>query len=253
MPARLPLALAACALVVLSSCGGGGGASGDGPRGDRSDATDRPTGCPEVGIVGLRGQAQSLQKHDGLGAEVDGIVRRMTAALARDGVRDVQVDAIRHRSRNTATLSVFEQDVAQGRTLLARRLEQVERRCPTTRLAVVGFSQGAQIAHETLAARPDLARRVAVLVLVGSPRHDPAADVRKVDLPGATPTGHGSLGAGPSLGGLTGRTVDACITGDVVCSVPSGGARDYTTHKQAYERPAVSRLVARAAVAVLQR
>ncbi len=238
MPTRL-LAALAVGVLVLSGCGRGEALPG-------GDDPARSDGCPQVELVGLRGQAQSLHHHRALGTEVDGITRRIADGLARDGVRDVRIEAIRHRSRVTSTLSVFQQDVAQGKRLLARKLTSLERRCPSTRIGVVGFSQGAQIAHETLAAHPRLARHVDTLVLVGSPRRDPDARVTRVDLPGPQPSAPGSLGAGPSLGGLTGRTIEACITGDVVCAFT--GTRDYTIHKHAYERPSVADAIARAAL-----
>lgn len=238
MPTRLLVPLLV-GVLALSACGRGEARPGD-------EASSRGADCPTVELVGLRGQAQSLDHHRALGAEVDGITRRIADGLARDGVRDVRTEAVRHRSRVTSTLAVFQQDVAQGRRFLASRLAAIERRCPSTRIGVVGFSQGAQIAHETLAARTDLARHVDVLVLVGSPRRDPAARVTRVDLPGPQPSAPGSLGAGPSLGALAGRTIEACITGDVVCGFTS--RRDYTIHKHAYERPAVSAAIARAAL-----
>lgn len=234
------------AALVLSGCGASGSAS----AGDDPAAAD---GCPRVEVVGLRGQAQSLRHHRALGTEVDRIVTRATTLLHRQGVDDVRVRAIRHTSHNASDLTIFERDVAQGKRMLRRALSTIASTCPSSKVLVIGFSQGAQIAHETLAASPRLARGVDALVLIGDPRHDPAAPLHTVDLPGATPTGHGSLGAGPSLGALARRTADACILGDVVCSAPGSGPLDYTIHKHGYENRASGSAIARAAVTMLNR
>lgn len=230
---RLLLPLVACVLV-LTGCS----AAGDDGL---PEATD---GCPQVQVVGVRGQSQSLDKNRGLGTEVDGVVTDLEERLAEKGVDDIDVDAVRHRSRDASDVDVYEADVDQGRRLLALQLTASVRDCPEARLAVVGFSQGAQIAQETLADRPALARRVDALALIGSPRHDPDAPFIRPDLPGSEATLDGSLGAGPDLGALAGRTVDACLTRDVVCD--ADGGTDYTVHKTGYEDATITSQVARA-------
>ncbi|KQY59644.1 hypothetical protein ASD11_08840 [Aeromicrobium sp. Root495] len=243
-PLRLvPLLVAA---LVLSACGGAGGAM---PRG--GDDAAKADGCPQVEVVGLRGQSQSLDHHRGLGTEVDQVVTRMTELLQDAGVDDVLVEAIRHDSHDASDLGIYEADVRQGERLLTARLKEVSATCPSSRLVVVGFSQGSQIASETLASTPSLAKDVDLLVLIGNPRHDPAAKVTRVDLPGPEPTGHGSLGAGPDLGELARRTVEACVQGDVVCNLPTGGGLDYTAHKHAYEGAKAAQAIAETAVTVL--
>lgn len=233
------------AALVLTACGGSGSAL---PGGDDTATAD---GCPQVEVVGLRGQSQSLGHHRGLGTEVDRVVTRMTDLLHDEGVDDVKVEAIRHASHDASDLTTYDRDVAQGKRLLTKRLRAVRATCPSSKVAVVGFSQGSQIAEETLAGSTAVAKDVDLLVLVGNPRHDPAGQVTHVDLPGPEPTGHGSLGAGPALGALAARTVEACVSGDVVCNLPTSGPRDYTTHQHAYEGPAVSQAIAEAAIQVL--
>lgn len=185
-----------------------------------------------------------MEKHRGLGAEVDGVVTVLERRLAGEGVDEVDVQAVEHRSRDASQPAVYDADVAQGRELLARRLDRSIRDCPDARLVVVGFSQGAQIAQETLAERPALAPRVTALALIGSPRHDPDAALTHLDLPGPAATHDGSLGAGPGLGRLDPRTVDACLVRDVVCN--ADGGTDYTVHKHGYEDAAIAEKLATA-------
>lgn len=238
-PSPRLVSLVVVCVLVLTGCS----ATGDDVLPEAAD------GCPQVQVVGIRGQSQSLEKHRGLGTEVDGVVTALERRLADDGVDEVDVQAVEHRSRDASDVDVYDADVAQGRRLLARQLTASVRDCPDARLVVVGFSQGAQIAQETLADDPGLARRVDALGLIGSPRHDPDAPFVRLDLPGSAATLDGSLGAGPDLGALADRTVDACLTRDVVCD--ADGGTDYTVHKTGYEDAAIAQELASALHRVL--
>jgi pimeloyl-ACP methyl ester carboxylesterase len=238
--ARPCVLVVASVLILASGCSAVGDARG--AAGDDS--------CPDVQVVGVRGQSQSLTKNQGLGEEVKGVVTALRADLADRGVDRVTVEAVKHRSRDSAEREVYDADVADGRDKLDALLRTRVEQCPDSRTVVVGFSQGAQIAQETLAATPRLARKVDALGLIGSPRHDPAAGFTEVDLPGPTAGLEGSLGAGPDLGALTERTVDACLSQDVVCD--ADGGTDYTVHKKGYEPAAIARRVADALDRVLR-
>ncbi|SKB03688.1 cutinase family protein [Aeromicrobium choanae] len=227
----------AVAIVALAGCHGA-------PSGTPAEA--EPSGCPAVEIVGIRGQGQSLKANDGLGTEVS----RISGALADDlgSLGTVRTTAIRHASR-LGSWDQYLEDVRDGRERLHDEVRSIVSDCPETRIAVIGFSQGSQIAREELAADPRLARHVDVLVLVGSPLRDPSSAVEPVSLPGGVPPGAGRLGPGPDLGELAERTVEACITGDAVCA--AGSSPDDTIHRHAYEEPDVARAIAAAAATAL--
>lgn len=209
-------------------------------------AEDEPSGCAVVEIVGIRGQGQSSEARRGLGAEVEGIAELLADDVASLGT--VRTTAIRHVSRSGSWDDYLE-DVADGRKRLNSTLGSIVADCPDTRIVVIGFSQGSQIAREELAAQPRLARHVDALVLVGSPVRDPSSPFHQVPLAGGVPTSGSRLGPGPDLGDLSARTVEACITGDAVCA--SDGSSDDTIHRQAYEEPRVARAIASAAAALL--
>lgn len=236
---RPSLPAVACVLVLaapVAACSGVGDA--------RLDAVD---GCADVQVVGIRGQSQSLEDNRGLGREVDQVTRALERGLADE---DVEVTALQHRSRDTDDADVYDADVEAGREELADVLDTLTGECPDATLVVVGFSQGAQVAQETLAASGRLAARVDALGLVGSPRHDPDSGATAVDLPGPPAQRAGVLGAGPDLGDLTARTVEACLDRDAVCD--ADGSTDLTGHKTGYEDPAVGRAVARELLRVLR-
>lgn len=213
------------------------------PSGTSAEA--EPSGCAALEIVGIRGQGQSLEANDVLGTEVS----RISAALADDpGLGAVRTTAIRHASR-LGSWDEYLEDVGDGRERLRTHLRSVAADCPEAKIAVIGFSQGSQVAREELAADPRLARHVDVLVLVGSPLRDPSSPFEHVELTGGVPTSGGRLGPGPDLGELSERTVEACIAGDAVCA--AGSSPDDTIHRHAYEDPDVAQAIADAAATVL--
>ncbi|WP_286929701.1 MULTISPECIES: cutinase family protein [Aeromicrobium] len=208
-------------------------------------AEAEPSGCAAVEIVGIRGQDQSLEANDGLGTEVS----RISAALADDpGLGAVRTTAIRHASR-LGSWDQYLEDVRDGRRRLGKEVRSIVADCPETRIAVIGFSQGSQVAREELAVDPRLARHVDVLVLVGSPLRDPSSPFEHVELTGGVPAEAGRLGPGADLGELAERTVEACIAGDAVCA--AGSSPDDTIHRHAYEDPDVAQAIADAAATVL--
>ena len=211
-----------------------------------TDEREQASNCPAVEIVGIRGQLQSLDANGGLGREV----RLIAAALADKVVSsgDVRTTAIRHASR-LGTWDEYVEDVRDGRKRLREHLESVVAGCPDTAIAVIGFSQGSQVAREELAATPRLAEHVDALVLVGSPVRDPSSPFEHVALAGGVPPGAGRLEPGPDLGELAPRTVEACITGDAVCA--AGSSSDDSIHRHAYEKSDVARAIADAAATVL--
>jgi pimeloyl-ACP methyl ester carboxylesterase len=234
-PMLCRIATLALASVAIAGCRG---AAPEAP------AEAEPSGCAAVEIIGIRGQGQSLQTRRGLGAEVEGIADLLADDHASLGT--VRATAIRHASR-LGSWHEYLEDVKDGRERLSARVRSIATDCPDTRIAVIGFSQGSQIAREELAAQPRLSEHVDVLVLVGSPVRDPSSAVHHAPLAGGVPTAGSRLGPGPDLGALADRTVEACITGDAVCA----GGTDDSIHRNAYEEPQAARAIADAAAAIL--
>lgn len=205
-------------------------------------------------ILGLRGQAQSATKHDGLGAEVQGVAKRLVTDLHEHG-RTARVEAVLHPARSTATLAQYDADVETGRRMIVTRVGALAAACPPTRIVLIGFSEGAQAVHLAAAALPaSLASRVAAIAVFGDPLRDPnAAGVRQLHLDTGPMIGHGSDGTTPSFGRLARRTVSVCVAADNVCDMAPTG-RDgpvSQAHRHAYETPAAGRAIAAAALSVI--
>ncbi|WP_280265245.1 cutinase family protein [Nocardia wallacei] len=127
---------------------------------------------------------------------------------------------------------------------------QIVERCPATSLAMVGYSQGAQIVSQTARAigagnGPVGADHVAAIALYANPERradtqvfpgrpgqltpDPApgtggSAVAAVQLTSAPASGSGIAADDAEYGALTGRVADICVDGDLACSAPERAA-----------------------------
>ncbi|MEV6256910.1 cutinase family protein [Nocardia sp. NPDC051911] len=141
--------------------------------------------------------------------------------------------------------------VGEGLAALTATAARVAADCPATALAVVGFSQGAQVVSEFARAvgageGPVPPERVAGIALYSDPDRapgspvipgrpgqlipDPApgtsgAAVSGVSITTAPASGGGiAPGEGVEYGALTGRVADICVEGDLSCSAPDRAA-----------------------------
>lgn len=173
--------------------------------------------CPDVQLIFARGTAEP----PGMGAEGDALL----AALQRDlGSRSVEAYPVNYpASYNFLTTADAAND---ARDHIAQMVDQ----CPSTRLVLGGFSQGAA-AVSMLAGvpplgntignfgsapplDPGLARKVAAVAVFGNPGN-------RFDTPLS------------STGAFAGRAIDLCSPGDPICIV---GGRDRDAHHD-YDAP----------------
>ena len=203
------------ALLLLAGCGGQevSSAPGTAPRATPSSSPS----CPTL-VLAFRGQGQSTHGFHGAGREAGQVAERL-------GSRVVGV-----RFPSGADASTYGSDVAAG-VRMADRLV----RTACGRVVVVGYSQGAEVAHRVVVAHP---RRVTLAVLMGDPLRDPADRVNTLTL------GTGSL-AGRGNGGpyarfpaaVRSRVLEVCVRGDDVCNAPLTGrvGPPSATHRTAYQ------------------
>ncbi|MFF0492925.1 cutinase family protein [Nocardia sp. NPDC004068] len=145
----------------------------------------------------------------------------------------------------------YTESVRAGLAALDATAGQVADQCPATGLAVVGYSQGAQVVSQFARAvgagqgpvAPDRVAGVLVYsnpdrapgapVIVGRPGQlvpDPAPGTSGAAVSGvvisAAPAAGGGLAAdaGADYGALTGRVVDICAEADVSCAAPDRAA-----------------------------
>ncbi|WP_439031061.1 cutinase family protein [Gordonia terrae] len=185
--------------------------SGVGVTAPRADAA--PRGCPEIYVLAVPGTwANGVSP---------GLLRDVTSGLGPETrVQFVGYDATAFPWEK----AIYGKSKAQAVANTTGLALQMLRRCPGTRIALVGYSQGADAAGDLAseigtgraAIRPG---QVAGVVLISDPRRS-----REDNLVGPSLRGEGS--GGPRLDGMgwvLPRAFTICEPTDVYCNVP----RDY--------------------------
>jgi cutinase len=187
-------------------------------------------------------------------------VRRTTDELVRLLHRrsdaTVHVEAIRYDATQAPTLAGYLARTADGADMMTSRLRALAARCPSSRFALIGFSQGAQVVHGAAGSMATpLARRVALVAMIADPLNNPADPITRWSYARQPTTGNGRLGSGPPIDAdLRPAAISLCVAGDEICNdrgAPGGPASD--THKHFYEQPSAVRKTAGQLDAVLRR
>lgn len=211
-------------------------------------ATLVTTGCADLVVLGLRGAGQDADKNHGSGQEILASVRAMATDLHRESDTTVRLEGIPYRAEIAPTSAFHRGNIEDGMRRTRTRIAELAQRCPDTRIAVVGFSQGAQVVHELAAALPATAVKQVVLVaMIADPIRNPTDSIASWSY-GKKAPGPGKFGAGPALGTtLEGRAITLCATGDEICNWPPGGYDGplSETHRHFYETPAHARATGR--------
>ncbi|WP_067721708.1 cutinase family protein [Nocardia yamanashiensis] len=248
------LATAAVAVVVVA-----GGASPAAADPATTTAAADPSGdipCTALHVVGFQGTGDSGDSANPtadsgfLGASVTGpLLRQVNGENGSAVSRQLVAYAADFGQNKTYTESV-----TSGIALGIKAIATYANRCPKAMIAIIGYSQGAQIADEIARIigsgetnAPIPANRVAGVSLFSSPIRTneattfPGAGTRMspATAPGVSQTvlsdlmlaaANATAGAGISTaalakatgyGALTGRVASWCATGDIACSTPA--------------------------------
>ncbi|HIW96319.1 MAG TPA: cutinase family protein [Candidatus Corynebacterium gallistercoris] len=178
-------------------------------------SVERFGGCTSTVTAAVPGGAQSLAG--------------IPEALPMIGYSADVVRGVRARGQATRTIhynatpflaSTYQESTRKGRVEVERALSNLANECPNSRIALVGYSQGADIAAQIAVAigegrGPIPADRLKQVILLASPYNGPASQG-----PGSAPVetrGTGVLGAMPSYGSIAGKVTDLCVRGDMIC------------------------------------
>ena len=151
--------------------------------------------CPDAEVVFARG----THEPDGLGEVGQGFVDALGPRL---GGRSLGVYAVEYPAED----DYFNSTVSGGEAARDHILRVVAE-CPTTRIVLGGYSQGAAVASGvTSVLPPEVASHVVAVALFGAPTSGLSAMLAGgADLPTVNPA-------------FTARTIDLCIDGDPICS-----------------------------------
>ncbi|MGV9661990.1 cutinase family protein [Nocardia niigatensis] len=226
-------------------------------RGGPPDTTVPIDKCPALFALGVQGTGESspdaaVTTDTGMLSEV---FRPMMAAASDAGLVDrayVPYEASFGGAVSIST-TTYTQSVSGGLDRLRSMAKQITDRCPNTKLAIAGYSQGAhvasQFAQEVGAGKGTVpAERIAAVALFGDPNRNanaplfpgkpdqklptaaPGTDGKSVAALGDPPATKTASGAGiapdsatlENFGSLVGRVAEFCTEGDLACDTPVG-------------------------------
>lgn len=148
-PGRTALACGALALAATTPLAVAGDASA---RGQARSSNS----CVDVLLLGARGSGQWAAGHDddrGYGPQVRIAVDRLVADLRDDGLTTVDLP-VDYPAENMQTFAInprkYWAGVEKGVTWVQRRVSAFRSACPTSSVALLGYSQGAVVMHRVL-------------------------------------------------------------------------------------------------------
>lgn len=245
----------ACALLGLVAVAACTGSAPGPPSASRATGTLVSTRCADLVVLGVRGSGQAADRNRGVGKEV---LRTVTDLARRIGSRagtSVRLEAVPYDASGAATTAVYFEHVGDGARLAEHQAGEIVARCPDSRLALVGFSQGANVVHELAGDVPaTLAGRIDLIGMIADPQRNPGDTIPQWSYAADPVPQPGLLGAGARIDAdVSTVAISFCVKGDEVCS--GGGVvgnRTSPTHRFFYEKPAHAAVTAEQLDRVLQ-
>lgn len=213
--------------------------------------------CADLVVLGLRGSGQSPTKNAGVGAEVFKSVKNMVTRLHADSTTTVRLEAVTFRATRAETLAKYLDGVRDGQRRLGLQYANDSKRCKDSKFAIIGFSQGAQVAHEFSFDLPaSRTHNLVLIAMIADPRKNPADSIAAWSYTAKPTTAQGKLGAAPTFAaGLRHIAISFCVEADEVCNRPSAGGLETmsTTHRRFYEKAGTVRSTGEQLNAILHR
>lgn len=192
-----------------------------------------------------------------MGEEIFKSVQDMATRLQARSNDTVRLEAVSYQAANVGAATDYQAGVDDGRRRLRSQFARLSKDCRDTKVAVVGFSQGAQVVHEfSYDLTASQSRNLVLVGMIADPLRNPADTISEWSYAGKPITGHGSLGPGPRFGPAAHRVaITFCVEGDEVCNRP-GGPKSNTpsaTHRHFYEKATSVRSTGERLIAILHR
>lgn len=204
--------------------------------------------CSSLVVIGARGSGQSVGSGSipGFGpqgtAAIKNAVGRIqrTGSLRYQGLTSTQYPAVGVNWTTAFNRDPYWASVKKGAYATMAIAKDLASSCSSTKIALVGYSQGASVMRWAIRDLPDRVKdRVVLIGLIGDPErrgfNQTAPEIgRHVFFTGDTLYGSGALGAGPALPSRRrSAIVTACHVKDDICN--RTGAWSTTEHGSFYQ------------------
>jgi hypothetical protein len=207
-------------------------------------------GCPDVHWIGAAGSGErdgaDLITYDGMGRVIYESLDDLASQLKQDG-RTLTAESVDYpavpvpdQDGGVGEWLGFMGSVDNGTAALGKQYETFVEQCPTSKVVLAGYSQGAMVVHRNLAALAGSPNLAAVLLVADGDRlpEDPTVNLGTVSgIPGR---GKGVAQDWPILAhapaplapAIAARTISVCDLNDAVCDYDE----DADDSKAAYAR-----------------
>ena len=191
--------------------------------------------CPDVHWIGAAGSGErtgaELTQNDGMGRVVYQSLQELSAQVQQDGrtmtaeAVDYPAVAVPGEDGGVGEWLGFMGSVDTGAAALGTQYQEFVQRCPTSKVVLAGYSQGAMVVHRNLAALEASPNLAAVLLVADGDRlpNDPTLNLGTAS--GIPERGKGVAQDWPILAhapaplspAMGARTISVCDLGDAVC------------------------------------
>jgi Cutinase len=223
--------------------------AGSALMGFSSVASAQPA-CPDVHWMGASGSGErtgaDLTAYNGMGRVISQSLGDLSTQLQRDG-RTITAEAVDYpaieapgEDGGIGQWLGFMGSVDSGAAALGKQYEAFVQQCPTSKVVLAGYSQGAMVVHRNLAALAGSPNLAAVLLIADGDRRpdDPTYNLGTAS--GIPERGKGVAQDWPILAHAPGalpvdlgaRTISVCNLNDAVCDYDE----DADDSKAAYAR-----------------
>lgn len=193
------------------------------------------TACPDIHWIGAAGSGErtpaEITQNDGMGRVVYQSLQELSAEVAKDG-RTMTAEAVDYpavevpgEDGGIGEWLGFMGSVDTGAAALGRQYEAFVQQCPTSKVVLAGYSQGAMVVHRNLAALEGSPNLAAALLVADGDRlpQDPTLNLGTAS--GIPERGKGVAQDWPILAhapaplspAMGARTISVCDLGDAVC------------------------------------
>jgi hypothetical protein len=213
-------------------------------------AASAQPGCPDVHWIGAAGSGErtgaELTQNGGMGRVVYQSLQDLSTQLAKDG-RTMTAEAVEYpavevpdQDGGVGQWLGFMGSVDAGSAALGKQYEAFVQQCPTSKVVLAGYSQGAMVVHRNLASLEASPNLVAALLVADGDRRPADPTLNLGTASGIPERGKGVAQDWPILAhapaplspAMGARTVSVCDLGDAVCDYDE----DADDSKAAYAR-----------------
>ena len=216
------------------------------------------TACANVVVLGVRGSgeppASSKSARTLFGTRTTAVANKIKDGLASgtsikfEGISYPAVSATDWKNYigSGFKASNMDRSVASGRDALVGRINHYKSKCPSSKLVIIGYSQGAWVAHDAIAKYGESASKisnVAAIVLLADPANVGSKYQTVMVNSDGKPTGadpskvKGVSRVSPNFTSTLqdwSRTISYCADRDIVCSV--GSKSGFDAHSKTYTK-----------------